>query len=293
MNAARIEAHAVSVRLGGAVVLRDVSIHAGPGEVVGVVGPNGCGKSTLLKTLVGVLRPTSGCVRLDDVDITEMSARGRAQSVATVLQETPSDFDLCARDVVAMGRAPFKRMFERDDGADARLIEEALDLVDGRHMASVPIASMSGGERQRVMIARALAQQPRLLVLDEPTNHLDIRHQFDALALPRKLGVTAVIALHDLNLAAHYCDRICVMHGGRLVGSGPPAEVLTPRLLDEVYGVAARVRPHPGTGRPEVSYDPSFPAGSSSSDHSGTPARGESRTQLVARTDFAGEGYLM
>lgn len=215
------------MRLGGAVVLQDVSIHAGPGEVVGVVGPNGCGKSTLLKTLVGVLRPTSGCVRLDDVDITQMSARRRAQSVATVLQETPSDFDLCARDVVAMGRAPFKRMFERDDGTDARLIDEALALVDGRHLASVPIASMSGGERQRVMIARALAQQPRLLVLDEPTNHLDIRHQFDALALPRRLGVTAVIALHDLNLAAHYCDRICVMHGGRLVGSGPPAEVLT------------------------------------------------------------------
>lgn len=256
MSAARLRADAVSVRLGGRMVVESVSLSAEPGQVIGVVGPNGCGKSTLLRALVGILKPAAGRVYVDGVKIAQLSTRELARRVATVLQDAAGDFDLRAHDVVAMGRAPFKRMFQRDDATDAAIVAQALDLVGAAHLTWQPFALMSGGERQRVLIARALAQQPRLLVLDEPTNHLDIRHQFDALALPRRLGVTAVVALHDLNLAAHYCDVIHVLDRGRSVCAGPPAEVLTPELLAQVYGVVGTVGPHPVTGRSQVSFDP-------------------------------------
>ncbi|MDF2825886.1 MAG: transporter related protein [Mycobacterium sp.] len=256
MNAAHLQVDGVSVRLGGRLVVEGVSLSARPGQVVGVVGPNGCGKSSLLRALVGILKPAAGAIVLDGDDIAELSARGLARRVATVLQDAAGDFDLQANDVVAMGRAPFKRMFQRDDAADDAIVEQSLQLVGAGGLRWQPFALMSGGERQRVLIARALAQQPRLLVLDEPTNHLDIRHQFDALALPRRLGVTAVVALHDLNLAAHYCDVIVVLHHGRPVASGAPADVLTPDLLARVYGVVATVGPHPVTGHPHVSFDP-------------------------------------
>ncbi|AQA03084.1 ABC transporter ATP-binding protein [Mycobacterium sp. MS1601] len=256
MSAAHLEARAVSVRLGGRLVVDGVSVIAEPGAVVGIVGPNGCGKSTLLRALVRVLAPAAGQVLLDGVDIAALSSREFARSVAVVFQDTAGDFDLRANDVVAMGRAPFKRMFQRDDATDDRLVEQALELVGALHLRWQPFALMSGGERQRVLIARALAQQPRLLVLDEPTNHLDIRHQFDALALPRRLGVTAVVALHDLNLAAHYCDVIHVLRHGQVVAAGTPAEVLRTELLAQVYGVTATVGANPATGRRHVSFDP-------------------------------------
>jgi len=155
-----------------------------------------------------------------------------------------------------MGRAPYKRIFQGDNASDEEIIANSLELVDATHLIDRPFALMSGGERQRVLVARALAQQPSLLVMDEPTNHLDIRHQFDVLALPGELGITAVIALHDLNLAAHYCDVIAVLHNGTQVTAGAPDIVLTAELVAEVYGVTAVVGPHPATGRPQVSYDP-------------------------------------
>jgi iron complex transport system ATP-binding protein len=263
MSAARLRAEAVSVQLGGRLVVDGVSLAADPGQVVGVVGPNGSGKSTLLRALVRILHPVSGRVYLDGTDIADLSVRALARNVAAVLQDTAGDFDLRSHDVVAMGRAPFKRMFQRDGVTDDQIIEQSLELVGATHLRWQPFALMSGGERQRVLIARALAQQPRLLVLDEPTNHLDIRHQFDALALPRRLGVTAVVALHDLNLAAHYCDIIHVLNHGHSVCAGPPGEVLTAELLADVYGVVATIGRHPATGRPQVSFDPSVKVPSS------------------------------
>lgn len=167
---------------------------------------------------------------------------------------------LQVRDVVAMGRAPYKRMFQGDSASDERIIADVLALVDATHLADRSFALMSGGGRQRVLVARALAQQPRLLVMDEPTNHLDVRHQFDVLALPAKLGVTAVIAVHDLNLAAHYCDEIYVLRAGALVCGGPPETVLTSAVMAQVWGVTATVQPHPETGKPHVNYNPAVPA---------------------------------
>ncbi|MCE7010350.1 ABC transporter ATP-binding protein [Kibdelosporangium philippinense] len=253
---ARVEVSGVSVELGGRPVLRDVSLDAKPGEVVGIVGPNGSGKSTLLRAMIGILQPSAGNVRIDGLDVLKTKARDRARILAAVLQDATGDFDLTVQDVVMMGRACYKKAFERDNDRDRTVVADALAAVDAGDLKDRQFAFLSGGERQRVLIARAIAQQPRVLVMDEPTNHLDLRHQFDALALPRKLGVTAVIALHDLNLAAHYCDQLHLLHHGSQVRSGTPEEVFDSATLAEVYGVAGVVTSHPVTGRPHIMLDP-------------------------------------
>ncbi|MEV5411296.1 ABC transporter ATP-binding protein [Thermopolyspora sp. NPDC052614] len=251
-RAAELAVREVSVRVGGKDLVRGVSLDVAPGEVLGLVGPNGAGKSTLLRTLYRARRPTSGRVLLDGQDVWRMPGRWLARRLAAVLQETGGDFDLTVYDVVAMGRTPHKRAFAGDDADDRTIIAEALERLDVAGLAYAPFDRLSGGEKQRVLIARALAQRPGTMVLDEPTNHLDLRHQFDALRLVRGLGVTTVVALHDLNLAAAFCDRICVMHGGEVVALGTPRQVLTPALLADVYRVEAEVTPHPETGIPHV-----------------------------------------
>jgi iron complex transport system ATP-binding protein len=257
MTGARLRVDRLCINLSGRRILNEVSLTAEPGQVVGVIGPNGCGKSTLLRALLRLLRPAAGTVTVDGVDIATMPGKGFARTTAGVLQDATGDFDLRVRDVVAMGRAPHKSLFQGDNASDVDAVTDALALVDASHLIERSFALMSGGERQRVLVARALAQQPRLLVMDEPTNHLDVRHQFDVLALPARLGITAVIALHDLNLAAHYCDVIIVLHNGIQVTAGAPEVILTAELMAEVYGVSASVGPHPETGRPQVTYNPS------------------------------------
>ncbi|MEV6400035.1 ABC transporter ATP-binding protein [Streptomyces sp. NPDC051907] len=246
----------VSVVVNGRTLVDQVSLHVAPGEVVGLAGPNGAGKSTLLRTFYRALRPTSGRVALDGEDVWRMPGKRLAQRLAAVLQETAGDFELTVYDVVAMGRTPHKRAFAGDDAEDRGIIVGALEELDVAALADAPFDRLSGGEKQRVLIARALAQRTGTMVLDEPTNHLDLRHQLDALRLVRGLGVTAVIALHDLNLAASFCDRICVMEAGRVVAVGTPAEVLTATLLAEVYRVEADVSEHPVTGLPHVTVLP-------------------------------------
>ncbi|MFV2213406.1 ABC transporter ATP-binding protein [Actinomadura sp. LOL_016] len=251
-----LRADAVSVVIGGRTLVDRVSLTAAPGRVVGLVGPNGAGKSTLLRTFYRALRPTSGRVLLDGDDVRRMPGRHLARRLAAVLQETTADFGLTAYDVVAMGRTPHKRAFQGDDDTDREVIFGALAELEAADLADAPFDRLSGGEKQRVLIARALAQRTGTLVLDEPTNHLDLRHQIDALRLVRRLGVTAVIALHDLNLAAAHCDHVHVLDAGRTVAAGPPAEVLTPRLLADVYRVAAEVTEHPRTGTPQITVLP-------------------------------------
>lgn len=246
----------LSVRVGQHPLVTDVSLHAGNGEVIGLVGPNGSGKSSLLRAVYRVLRPASGTVWIDDADTWQLSVREVARRVAVVVQDQGGDFDLSVRDVVAMGRTPHKRLLDGDTDTDAEIISAALAQTDADHLADRPFARLSGGERQRVLIARALTQQPRLMVLDEPTNHLDIRHQLEILAVLRGLPATALIALHDLNLAAYYCDRVYVLQDGTLAAHGTPTEVLTPQLLADVYGVDSEVTVHPRTGAPHVTFLP-------------------------------------
>ncbi|MFE9170530.1 ABC transporter ATP-binding protein [Streptomyces kebangsaanensis] len=242
----------VSVTVDGRTLVDRVSLTVSSGEVVGLVGPNGAGKSTLLRTVYRALRPTSGRVLLDGADVWRMPGKRLARHLAAVLQEHAGDFELTVYEVVAMGRTPHKRPFAGDDAGDRAVVTAALTELDVAGLADAPFDRLSGGEKQRVLIARALAQRAGTMVLDEPTNHLDLRHQLDALRLVRRLGVTAVVALHDLNLAASFCDRLCVLETGRVVAHGTPRDVLTPALLAEVYRVEAYVTEHPRSGAPQV-----------------------------------------
>ncbi|MFI6417679.1 ABC transporter ATP-binding protein [Streptomyces sp. NPDC050842] len=234
--------------------LRSADLTVRPGETVGLIGPNGSGKTTLLRCVYGTLLPTAGRATLDDDDLHALGPKARARRVATVPQDSGTEFELTVRELVALGRSPHKRFWEGDTGADRESADAALARVGLIELADRAFPTLSGGERQRALVARALVQDPALLVLDEPTNHLDIRHQLDILRLVRTLGTTNLLALHDLNLAGAYCDRLYVMVEGRVVTGGTPEEILTPALLAAVYGVDAEVIPHPRTGSPTVLY---------------------------------------
>lgn len=224
-----------------------------PGEFIGLVGPNGSGKSSLLRAIYRVLKPDAGrVVHLGD-DVWKLSARDAARRTAVVAQERMGEFDFSVRELVQMGRTPHKRLLDGDSPADHAIVERCLAEVGMSHCATRSFLTLSGGEKQRVLVARALAQQALFLVLDEPTNHLDIRHQLELLALIRRLKTTTLAALHDLSLAARYCDRLLLIHAGRLVASGAPADVLTAERIREVYGVNATVS-H-GDGRLRIEFD--------------------------------------
>ncbi|WP_336317828.1 ABC transporter ATP-binding protein [Streptomyces lavendofoliae] len=274
MTATELVVEQVTLTAGARRLVRDVSLTARPGEVIGLVGPNGSGKSSLLRAVYRVLRPDAGRVRVDGADVRALPVRRLARTLAAVVQEPGAGFDLSVREVVAMGRTPHKRLLDGDTAEDARLIEGALEAVDAAGLAGRPFDRLSGGERQRVLIARALAQQPSLLVLDEPTNHLDVRHRLEVLGHLRSLPATVLVALHDLNLAAYYCDRLYVLRDGAVTASGPPAEVLTPALLADVYGVAAEVAVHPRTGAPQVTFLPPEVAGAAAGATGADPAPG-------------------
>ncbi|MFI8963760.1 ABC transporter ATP-binding protein [Streptomyces sp. NPDC053493] len=250
MSGLRVEALSYEDRL------RDADLVVRPGETVGLVGPNGSGKTTLLRCVYGTLAPTSGRALLDGDDLRAMRPRARARRIATVPQESAAEFELTVRELVALGRSPHKRFWEGDTAADLARADEALARVGMADLAGRPYPALSGGERRRALVARALVQDPALLVLDEPTNHLDIRHQLEILGLVRRLGTGNLLALHDLTLAGAYCDRLYVLQAGRIVAEGAPEEVLTPALLRTVYGVEAEVIPHPRTGSPLVVYLP-------------------------------------
>ncbi|MCL8009777.1 ABC transporter ATP-binding protein [Streptomyces sp. AS02] len=251
----RIDIEDLHVAYAGRTVVAGAHLIAAEGEITGLVGPNGSGKSTLLRTVYRHLKPTAGRVLLDGADIGEIPPARSARHVAALPQERGGDFELTVSEVVAMGRTPYKRAFAGEDATDRDVVARALaDVGMARHTGR-RFTELSGGERQRVLLARAFAQQPDVLVLDEPTNHLDIRHQVELLALLRTRRRTTLVSLHDLNAAASVCDRLHVLHDGRVVASGPPREVLHPALLAAVFGVRAAVAEHPLTGDPLIAFD--------------------------------------
>ena len=236
-----IEAKEIQSVLSGNHILKGVDLTAGRQELLGVIGPNGSGKSTLLKCIYRVLKPTAGAVYLDGKPLEQLSYRKSAQEVAVVAQHNYYNFDFCVRDVVLMGRAPHKRPLERDTAEDYRIVAEALETVGMADFADRNFSTLSGGEQQRVILARALAQQTPCLILDEPTNHLDIKFQLQLMDLVRGLNRTVIAAIHDLNIAALYCDRLCAVKDGKIVGEGTPRELLTPEFIRKVYEVDAQV----------------------------------------------------
>ncbi|GAB2947104.1 ABC transporter ATP-binding protein [Streptomyces heilongjiangensis] len=242
----------VSVEVAGRRIVEDVRLAVDGGTFVGLVGPNGSGKSTLLRCVYRALRPASGVVRIGGDDAHALPAREAARRLAALPQESASEFDFTVAEVVGMGRLPHR---ERTAAGDREICAGAMARTGVAHLADRGFLGLSGGEKQRVLIARALAQRPRVLVLDEPTNHLDVAHQLDVLSLVRDSGLTVLAALHDLNLAAAYCDVLYVLDGGRVVASGAPHDVLRPELLAEVFGVRAHPVRHPGTGAVQLLFD--------------------------------------
>nr|WP_158203357.1 ATP-binding cassette domain-containing protein [Halomarina oriensis] len=241
--------------MGGERVLDDVSFDVAAGTLVGVCGPNGAGKTTLLRTVNGILTPDSGSVTVDGEDVASLSARALARRVATVPQDTSFAFDFPVREVVAMGRTAHRGRFERATTADRDAVDAALERAQVDTLADRSVGAVSGGERQRVLLARALAQQTPVLLLDEPTASLDINHQVRTLSLVRSLvdeGKTALAAIHDLDLAARFCDALLVVAGGRVLAAGPPEEVLDEPVLERAFGTRTAVRSNPVTGTPTV-----------------------------------------
>lgn len=243
-------------RMGGRLVLDGVSAEIPDGRVTGILGPNGAGKSTLLRLAAGLGRPDSGRVLLDGFPVDRLPRRQVARRVAYLEQNSTLEIDMTVLDAVLLGRIPHRSGFLGGfEGADDRGIAlDALERVGAASLAERHWSDLSGGERQRVRIARTLAQDPELLLLDEPTNHLDVHAQQSLLASVRAFGLTSVIVLHDLNIAAAYCDHLLVVCEGRLVAAGTPWQVLTPELVEGVYGTRCTVLPHPSHGGPLVVY---------------------------------------
>ncbi|WP_019853978.1 ABC transporter ATP-binding protein [Actinopolyspora mortivallis] len=244
----------VSVHHAGATLVRDLTLHARGGEVLGLVGPNGSGKSTALRCVYRAIRPSSGTVWLGNTRLEELSPGESARTVAAVTQGNEVGLDFTVAETVAMGRFPHPARSRDTAESVESLCRAAMLRTDIADLAGRGLLSLSGGQRQRVMIARALVQQPNVLVLDEPTNHLDVRHRISLLRYLRECGLTVLVALHDLNLAALCCDRIAVFGDGSVTSTGTPAEVLTPETVRRVFGVTPDVVPHPRTGVPQLHY---------------------------------------
>jgi len=233
-----------------------------PGELLGLVGPNGSGKTTLIRALTGVVRPSAGSVRLSGRDVAAIPQAEIARLAAVVPQDPVLPPAFNSLDCVLMGRTPHLRMLQQEGPHDLDVARRAMLATETWGFANRPVGELSGGERQRVIVARALAQETPVLLLDEPTAHLDIGHQGAVLDLVRGFtrraspdgspGKAVLAVVHDLTLAAHYCDRLIVISAGRLSAEGAPADVLRPQLLRDVYGVPVTIFPHPETGRPVV-----------------------------------------
>lgn len=236
-----IETKQVLYRVRGREILRGIDFHVEEGEFVGLIGPNGSGKSTFLKNIYKVLHPQSGDISLMGGDLLAMSNREMAQRLAVMAQEQEAAFDFTVEEVVMMGRQARKRLLETESQEDRALVTQVLERTQLTPLREQGFSTLSGGEKQRVLMARALAQQTPILILDEPTNHLDIKYQLQLMELLRQSGRTVVAAIHDLNLAAAYCHRLYALKNGVIVGEGTPRELLTPAFLREVYEVEAEV----------------------------------------------------
>ena len=263
----RLDAENIEIQYSSeaAPVVAQLTLALSPGVFTGIIGPNGSGKSSIIRALSRILKPSGGAVLLEGQDLyAGLSARASAQVIGVVPQDTSVSLNFSVREVVRMGRAPHLpvRPFATETAEDEQIVSAALRNAGVEDLAGRPVTTLSGGERQRVLLARALAQQPEILLLDEPTASLDLRHQAQVLTLAQRLahsGHAVLAVLHDVNLAAAYCDTLVLLHGGRIAASGTPKDVLTAENLQAVYGVRVWVRPHPVSGRPLVLPLPELP----------------------------------
>ncbi len=253
------EVNAATFVAGDTQVLGPVDARFAPGEVVGLIGHNGSGKSTLLKLLAGQQSPSSGTVRFEGAPVADWGARAFARRVAYLPQHPPATGHLTARELVGFGRYPWHGLLGRFSREDRRRVEAAMRMTQTQAFADRAVDSLSGGERQRVWLAMLLAQESDFLLLDEPLSALDIAHQVEVLELIRRLshelGLSVVIVLHDINMAARFCDDLVAMHSGGLLVRGAPGQVMDSTTLRGIYGVSMQVLTPPGQSRPVAIVD--------------------------------------
>lgn len=236
-----IKTENINVTLEKNNILKDINIEVDNKEVVGIIGPNGSGKSTLLKCIYRVLKPSDGVIKIDNINMNSISVKESSKKLSVLSQHNDYNFDFTVKEIVLMGRAPYKKFMERDNKEDYDILNDALKKVDMIEFKDRSFKSLSGGEQQRVILARALVQQPKCLILDEPTNHLDIKYQLQLMRIVKGLNVEVIAAIHDLNIAAMYCDKIYVLKNGEIIKFGKTKEVLTKKLIKDVYEVDADV----------------------------------------------------
>jgi len=235
-------------------ILSDVNFHINQGEFVGMIGPNGAGKSSLMRCLYRVNKPTEGSVEFDGQDIWQYSAKLNAKNIAVILQDHTEQLGLTVMDVISQGLTPHKHLFEWDTPEDRQKIERLISEVDLISLRDAPFNQLSGGEKQRVMLARAMLQNPQLLIMDEPTNHLDVHYQVELLQKVKKLDMTVLASFHDLNLAAAFCDSILLIHHGKLLAFGKPEDVITEKNLNDIFNTKVVVDQHPLYDHPRITY---------------------------------------
>ena len=254
----RIQTEGVKFDIGNKNILKGISIDVNSKEIIGIIGPNGSGKSTFLKCIYRTLKPSSGIIKLGDINLDGIKLKESAKKMAVVSQHNYYDFDFSVGEMVLMGRSPHKKMMERDSYRDYEIMNDALKRVDMLHFKDRNFNSLSGGEQQRIILARSLAQETDCLILDEPTNHLDIKYQLQLMNIVKSLDIEVIAAIHDLNIAAMYCDKIYVLKDGRIVAYGTPKEVLTKELIKEVYEVDAIVNEDKENDMINIFYKPNL-----------------------------------
>ena len=253
-----LNAKHVSVSLSGVDIVKDISIKVENKQFVGIIGPNGCGKSTLLKSIYKVIKPQNGTVFLGNKDVIRSSARIVSKDMGVVGQFNDLNFDFTVQEMVMMGRTPHKKLMETDNTQDYKIVADALAQVNLTEYRDRSYLTLSGGEKQRVILARAIAQEPKFLVLDEPTNHLDIKYQIQILSVVKSLNIGVLAALHDLPMAATYCDVLYVIKDGITIASGSPKDVLSKELIRQVYEIDCELYTNPITGDLAIAYLPLY-----------------------------------
>lgn len=249
-----LQADALSWQVGERDILQNISFAITQGQFVGLLGPNGSGKSSLLRCLYKYLTPSSGSIYFNACELSQIANKQYAQQVAVVLQHTPQQFHLAVKEIVALGLIPHSEFSFGKTLDNEGKVFNAIAQVGLSGKEEMDFELLSGGEKQRVMIARAIVQEPRLLIMDEPTSHLDVKYQIQIMELAKSLGITVIASFHDLNLAASVCDQLLILKQGKLVANGTPSEVITEQNLSEVFDVCTQVSKHPQKDIPLVTY---------------------------------------
>lgn len=246
----------LNVSLSKKEIVKGINLAVANNKFIGLIGPNGSGKSTLLKAIYGVIKPSFGDVFISDKNIKNFNKKSLAKTLGVVSQFNNINFDFKVIDIVLMGRAPYKGLLEQDNKNDYDMALKALSQVGMIDFAQKSFSSLSGGEKQRVILARAITQNPKILILDEPTNHLDIKYQLEIMSIAKNLNICVLAALHDLTLASQFCDELYVLKDGIIACKGTPNEIITKEMIKKVYDVESNVYVNPITKKLSIEYIP-------------------------------------